>query len=1071
MSKIYVAYHTHSDLSLLDSCTSYQKYIDEAVEEGMTAISISEHGKPLNWIDKKIYAESKGLKYIHSCEVYLTENPEEKVRDNYHCVCLCKNLDGVKELNKLISLGGTEEQFYYVPRITFEQFVNMSDNIMTTSACLASPLNHLSEDDPWYEKLVKKFTYLEIQPHINKEQKEYNLKLLRLSNEYNKPLIAGVDAHSLNHYKDECRDILLVAKHKYYGDEGFDLVWKTYDELVDAFELQGVIPKEIYLEAIENTNRMAEQVEEFEIDQEFKYPILYGSREKDAEVFKQVVEDKFQEKLKLGIIPPEQELAFRKAIDEEVDVFLKLNMGAFMLSMANILGYAKDNGMAIGTSRGSVGGSRVAYVLDIIDLNPETWHTNFYRFANPDRLEPGDIDVDCIESDRPKIFDYIVREFGSDKTARVAAYGTLQDKAVIDEIGRALDILYKGRLLKQVLPDITTKELNNKQTLETLFKKHFPGEVSPWNLDKVKQIKSEFEKDPERARLAYKQLFYYYDGLVNTRISQSVHPAGMVISSITLDDNIGTFIKDGERCLFLDMDNAHDANLIKYDMLLLKTVKVIDDTCKYLGIPYPRTHEIDWNDQDVWKDMISSHAGLFQFESQFAFDSLKKFKPKSIEDVTLVTAAIRPSGASYRDRLLARKPETGWPDQINEILKDNYYYLVYQEDVLEILQKACGFSGGEADTVRRGIAKKKLDLIEAVTPRIIDGYCEKSSKPRSESEEEAKKLIQILIDSSSYMFGYNHAVAYSLLTYMCAYFRYHHPMEFLTSFLNNAANDDDIRNGSAYAKQVGIKITMPKWGVSKSDYFFDSEKGIISKGLSSIKHMGSSVADQLYELSHRKQYDNFMMLLRDVKNETDIDSRQIDILIKIDFFSSFGNQRELLYIKDLFEQIFKSGKVKQISKKKLEEIPQIRQIVAKYSNGLTRSGAEAASYTVLDLDSILVESEQGILSMKMPDLSLYDKVRNFNKVMGYSGYVSGEEKDRKMLVVEKIFPLKRKKDGRQFGYTFVATSIGSGKQTRYTVLNTTYNDMPVSEGDIINLLGWHREGQYFNIDYYSKVTA
>ena len=1067
--KQYVAYHTHSDLSLLDSCTSYQQYIDEAADEGMTAISISEHGRPINWVAKKLYAEEKHLKYIHSCEIYLTESLIEKVRDNYHCVCLCKNYAGVKELNSLISLAGTDEQFYYVPRITFEQLLNMSDNIMTTSACLASALNKLPEDNPWFEKLVRKFTYLEVQPHQNDDQKSYNEKLLRLAEEYNKPLIAGVDAHSLNAYYNECRDMLMVAKHKYYGDEGFDLTWKSYEELVRAFDLQGILSEEEYLTAIDNTNKMADQVEEFQIDPEFKYPILNGSREKDSETFSVLVESKFQEKINKGIIPAEQKDAFRKAIDDEMVVFDKLQMSGFMLSMSNIVGYAKSQGMPIGPSRGSVGGSRVAYVTDIIDVNPETWKLNFYRFANPDRLDAGDIDIDCIESDRPKIFQYIIDEFGRDKTARVAAYGTLQDKAVIDEIGRALDTIYKVNKVRPFI-ELTYQQINNRTTLDAAFAKYCPGEISPWSLKVISQIKQEYETDPETARLAYKELFYYFDGLLGTRISQSVHPAGMVISSVTLDDEFGTMIKDGERCLILDMDNAHDANLIKYDLLLLKTVKVIKDACDLAGLPYPKSHKVDFNDLEVWKDMISSPTGLFQFESTFAFDSLRKFRPKSIEDVTLVTAAIRPSGSSYRDRLLAREPETGWPEQINEILKDNYYYLVYQEDVLEILQQACGFSGGEADTVRRGIAKKDPELIESAVPKIIEGYCEHSDKPREESEIEAKNLTQILIDSSSYMFGENHATGYSILTYYCGYLRHYYPLEFITAFLNNAANDDDIKSGTEYANRNGIKITMPKWGVSRSDYYFDKERNIISKGLASIKYMSEATANQLFKLAHNKEYAYFVELLKDVAANTELDSRQMDILIKLDFFSDFGNQRELLYIVDMFNNTFKKGEAKQIKKAKVAGT-MLQPIIEKYSNGKTKSGTESANYLLTDISQIMVEVEDAIKASGMRDLNVYEKVRNFEDVMGYNGYVSGQLEDRNKLYIDDVRPLTRKKDGKQFGYSLYTTSIGSGISSRFTVFNRMYDMIPVKKKDIICCVDWHTSNGYFNMDYYTKVQA
>ena len=283
-----------------------------------------------------------------------------------------------------------------------------------------------------------------------------------------------------------------------------------------------------------------------------------------------------------------------------------------MLSMSELISWCKEQGMAIGTARGSVGGSRVAYVTDVIDLNPETWHTVFSRFCNEDREEIGDIDIDCVESDRPAIFQYIIKRFGADKTARVASFGTLQEKGVIDEVGRYL-----------------AKKWNKEHGVDSGAS---PKE-NPWTLPKIAKIKEEYSANPEKTKSKYKELFYYFDGLLDTKISQSVHPAGMVISPITLDDNFGIFEKDGETCLMLDMENIHDyTGLAKYDFLILKTVQVIRDTCRYLNRPYPKTHEIDWDDQDVWADMIKNPSGIFQFEGAFAFESLKKFTPKSHTD-------------------------------------------------------------------------------------------------------------------------------------------------------------------------------------------------------------------------------------------------------------------------------------------------------------------------------------------------------------------------------------------------------------------------------------------------------
>ena len=391
MSNNYVPYHMHTEYSLLDSCTKYEDYVELAVKNGHKALSFSEHGKPLNWTEKWAACKKAGVKYLHSVEIYMTETLEPKVRDNYHTVLIARNMDGLRELNELISRSCDEDHFYYTNRISFEEFLEMSPNIISTSACLASPLNKLSENHPMYYRLVDKYDFLEIQPHEVEEQIALNSRLLRIAKARGKPLIAGTDTHSSSAYKTECRSVLLSAKRKSYGDEdSLDLTYKTYDELVDAFKKQGAIPEEEYLMAIENTNLMADMCEEIELDTTIKYPILYGSKEKDAEVFGPLVYEKLDEKLKAGVIPAWQEEAFRNDIAEELEVFSKLGMMGFMLGESELVSWCKDNDMAIGPARGSVGGSRVAYVTDITDLNPETWHTVFSRFCNADREEIGD---------------------------------------------------------------------------------------------------------------------------------------------------------------------------------------------------------------------------------------------------------------------------------------------------------------------------------------------------------------------------------------------------------------------------------------------------------------------------------------------------------------------------------------------------------------------------------------------------------------------------------------------------------------------------------------------------------
>ena len=730
----YVAYHVHSDYSLLDSCTHFEDYVDRAVELGQKAIGSTEHGRPIGWMRKQMYCESKGIKFLWGVEAYLTEKiGEEKIRDNYHTVLIARNKQGREEINKLIMASTDANHFYYKNRITFDEFLGISDNVIKISACLASPLNKYEGDNKIYEKLARHYDFYEIQPHNNIDQIKYNQRLLFMSEQYGKPLIAGTDTHSLNQYKAECRKILLASKKIEFAQEDeFDLTYKSYDELAEMFRVQDAIPENKWREAIENTNRLADMVEDVPIDPSIKYPILYGSAEADRERWFARIDDMLAQKVAAGIIPPERLDQVRANIEDEKKVFTKIGMCGFMLIMSELICWCRDNDIPVGPGRGSVCGSTIAYITDITDVDPTIWKTVASRFANEDRVEIGDIDIDVIDTDRPRIFEYIINRFGEAYTARVPSYGTIADKAAIDDIGRALASQWQKEH-----PDTNLQEC-------------------PYSLKKVDDIKKQYSVDPDGTKTKYKNLFYYYDGLVGTKVSQSVHPAGIVISPITLTDNFGTFYKDDMSCLEIDMDEIHDgAGLAKFDFLILRNVAIIADTCKLVGIPYPRAHEINWDEPEVWEDMRRNTTAIFQMESPYAGDSLRKFKPHNIFGMSLVTACIRPSGASYRDDLLGHKQHHNPSKLIDDLLADNNGYLVYQEDVIKFLTEICGFSGSEADTVRRGIARKKPEILEKAMPKILDGYCAKSDKSREEAEAEAKEFIKIIEDASSYMFGWS----------------------------------------------------------------------------------------------------------------------------------------------------------------------------------------------------------------------------------------------------------------------------------------------------------------------------
>lgn len=416
----YTPYHLHSDESNptagtgADSVTKFEQYLDKAQEYGMNAFAFSEHGNNFNWLKKKSGVESRNMKYIHANEIYLTKkidkNEDGKLkleRDNYHYMLLAKNWDGVKELNELTSKSFNKEDghFYFNPRLTFNELKDTSDNILMTSACLASPLwrlykkaygDRLNVDVNAKRELDDLLTFMEenkhrmffeVQYHDHPEQIKYNQLLLNWSSETGIPLIAAGDTHALNFEHAEARKTFLKSKGASYGNEDdFDLTFKSYEEFVGMFEKQNALPRNVYLEAIHNTNVMADMVEEFTVDKEAKYPKLYDNSE---EVFK--------DKIRVGVknrgvhkFDKTKKQKYFKRINDEFDTYKSLGAIDYMLLQADIIDWCHKNNIYQGYSRGSVSGSLIAYLLGVTEVDSIKYNMNFTRFLNKDRVTMAD---------------------------------------------------------------------------------------------------------------------------------------------------------------------------------------------------------------------------------------------------------------------------------------------------------------------------------------------------------------------------------------------------------------------------------------------------------------------------------------------------------------------------------------------------------------------------------------------------------------------------------------------------------------------------------------------------------
>ena len=956
-----------------------------------------------------MYCDAKGIKYIHGVECYLTEQLEPKVRDNYHTILLAKNYEGVKEINRLCYIASQPDHFYYRPRLSFDEFLGISDNVIKISACLASPLNEWRKNYVQYRTskfadIASHYDYLEIQPHDFEEQIQFNKFLYTMHEDLRVPLIAGTDTHSINQYKAECRTMLQYSKNIDFGDEDtFDLTYKSYDELCDMFEKQGC-RKSTYLEAINNTNIMAESVEDFELDTSFKYPILYG--EQDEQILLERLREKYKEKVAKGIIDKSKAKEYGDKIKEELAVFHKVGMGGFMLFMSEMITWCWENNIPIGYCRGSVGGSEVAYISDIIDVDPVVWGTMFSRFCNEHRKEIGDIDIDVSPDQRALVYQYIIDRFGVENTAYILASGTLQSKGAIDDICRALR-----------------------------HKAEKTSEDCPYTLKVADEIKKEFEQDEEATRKKYPEVFYYYDGMLGCIISQSQHPAGIIASPINLIDNYSGFINaDGQVVLPINMEEIHEINLVKYDILGLQNVQIIRDTCRLANIPYPKSNEINWNDEKVWADMITSPVGLFQFESDYAFKCLQNFKPTMLNHMSLVNAAIRPSGESYRDRLFNHEVNHNPSEQIDELLKDNNGFLVFQEDVIKFLQDICGLSGSDADNVRRAIGRKQMDRLQAALPEILEGYCNKSDKPREVAEEEAKTFLQIIEDSSNYMFGYNHSTGYSMIGYTCAMLRYYYPLEFITAFLNNARTDEDINKGTKFAKEKGFTIKAPKFGHSQNIYVCDKETKTIYKGLGSIKSMQTIAADIMNEVYAKepKDFIDILFLCESVKvDDKRINSKSMDILIDIGFFSEYSNINTLKRIRYWYD---KFAKRKTIKKDDCEDWlidivrPNAEKETEKQFSGINKP------HLIRDINNILPPQDDNIQLL-------------IKKQIEHLGYVDVEnyQVDMDEYIVQKVH---KDKWGRIWLDLF---HLNSNQSFEYKCEAKWYNRLPCIQNDLLKV--------------------
>lgn len=955
---------------MFEVVSKYSDYLEQDKQNGINSFCITNHGNIAGWVKRKEAADKNNMKYIHGIEAYVTENLDEKLGDNYHLILLAKNWEGVKEINILSSssfggrgLDNDDNHFYRKPRMSREEIFNTSDNIIILTACLGSPLwqtykgNFTEEYDRWVDFFVKnKYrVWLEVQPHNTTEQKLYNKLLLDLADKHDMNIVATNDVHALNEEHEEIRTLLQKSKNAFYeadeGEEKEELWAKDTQHMVDSFKLQGVLNDNQIEEAINNTQVICDQVENFELNRDIRYPKLYDDSTKV-----------FQDAIKIGVkrrgidkMSVDQQKIYAERIKKEYNIFQTLESTDFMLLEWNISQWIRDNGMYTGPGRGSAAGSLISYLLEITDLDPVKHTLSVERFVNPHRSNLADIDSDMYSEDRWKAQKYLL-ENPDLHCASIMTVGTYALRGAIRDIGKALGY-----------NPFETNEIS-KQLIEE------DGETII----------------PQKLYDEHTELFDYakkIEGVIN---NFGRHAAGILVYSEPIEDIIGTMrVKDFDYPVTqLNMKEIDGLNLVKLDMLGLDNVGLMNITEELAGLPHlsPQSKEIDFNDDNVIKSIAEDNTAIFQFEkqrsqkllkdmfSQNVLNRIKKVNPEStyVELLSLLTAVIRPSGGSIIDDVVAGNFIDNGHPALNKFLRKTQGALVYQEQMTSFLVEFCGWDEASADIIRRGMAKKKPEIMDEEVPKIkptfIKTMIEKYDDTPEHAEKIADRFIQIFMDSVNYGFNKSHAYAYSYISYISAWLRYYYPLEFCTAALQIWKNNQEKTNSIiAYAKKQGIEIKPPRFRRSKGDYFFDKDENAIYQGTAPIKDNNAQVGDLLYEIKNKK-FNNFVDFLiyirdnvfisntdnklsildvfamdedqvkkldKDIKADQKLDKSIINIdssklpinktkilsLIRLNFFEEFGTNKKLEKIFTKFDKTYKPNNKTFISKyKKYHEI-------------------------------------------------------------------------------------------------------------------------------------------------------
>ena len=910
----FVHLHNHTHYSLLDGLTKVDELVDFVKSTGMEAVGVTDHGTMSGLFDLYQTAKQNGIKPVLGLEAYvaarkMTDTDPAHDKERFHITLLAQNNQGYENLCRLITTA-EQKGMYYKPRIDHDLMEQLNDGIICLSGCAGSEISCRLKDGDyagakklanWYAKTYKDRFYLEMQDHGHPDspthwevQMRINEGLQQLSKELNLPLVITCDGHYLKHEDQDAHEVLLCIGTGSNLSDDKRMTLKN-------FELHVIPPDQIiarwgkdFPDAIKNTKKIADSCNvELTTDHNHipTFPVPKGETEKsylDKLVFRglahRYADKTLEETEKLSIAQCRKLLSKEvlERIDYELGVVDKMGFNGYFLIVQDFINWGKGQRIVYGPGRGSAAGSILAYALRITELDPLKYGLLFERFLNPDRISMPDIDTDIQDTRRDEVIAYCTEKYGEPRVSNITTFGKMMAKNAVRDVARVLEVPYAeaDRLAKLVPDPVMGHHAHLKDAIKD-----------------VPDLKTEYETNQTS-----KEVIDFAMRLEGTIRNHGVHACGVVIAP----DDLVKFLPlevsaKGPIATQYPMTQVEELGLLKMDFLGLSNLSVINNALRMVRKVYGDDidlYSIPLDDKKAFELLQRGETtGVFQLESAGMKRYLKDLKASTFEDIIAMVALYRPGPMQFIDSFIRRKhgkePITYLHPGLKDALESTYGILIYQEQFMQISRSWCGFTGGQADTLRKAVGKKKIELMNEVKPQFIEG----AIKVGGATKEIAETFWNQLLEFANYCFNKSHAACYALIAYWTAYLKAHYPDAFMAALMTSDMRwTERLAIEMAECKRMGIKVLGPDINQSYSDFAIVKGENTIRFGLAAIKNVGKTLVEDevIKNRDENGPYKSVCDFAARV-NSTKFNKKAWEAAIKTGAFDSFADRSDLLF--------------------------------------------------------------------------------------------------------------------------------------------------------------------------------